>query len=124
MIVPGSHKSNVVHPLAGDYSRVATGSTNSPTRVPMYCSAGDALMFIDSVPACTVAARGPTRERRVIILRYGPPWATPRFGYRLSSEFLSRLNPERRRIMQPIAPIEPGSTEIPLDLHSTHRSDD
>mgnify|MGYP006146040273 CR=1 FL=1 len=27
-------------------------------------------------------------ERRVIILRYGPPWARPRFGYTVSDELL------------------------------------
>ncbi len=57
-------------------------------------------------------------ERRVIILRYGPPWARPRFGYTLSPEFLERLTPERRRIMDPIPTMHTGDTGVPLDLHS------
>jgi len=122
MVVPGSHKSNFVHPLAGDYSR-GDRMDDLPHAVPMHCRAGDALVFVD---ACMHG--GSTRtspgDRRVIILRYGPPWATPRFGYRLSPEFLDRLTPERRRIMQPIAPIEPGSSDVPIDLHSTYESAD
>ena len=122
MIVPGSHKANFVHPLAGDYAR-GDRMDDLPFAVPMHCQAGDALVFVD---ACMHGGSTRTNvgERRVVILRYGPPWATPRFGYRLSTEFLDRLTPERRRIMQPISPIEPGSTDIPIDLHSTYRSDD
>jgi hypothetical protein len=120
MIVPGSHKSNLPHPLAGDYAR-GDRMDELAHAVPMHCRAGDALVFVD---ACMHG--GSTRvnagDRRVIILRYGPPWATPRFGYRLSSALLERLTPERRRIMQPIAPIESGSSEVPLDLHSTYES--
>jgi hypothetical protein len=121
MIVPGSHKANFVHPLAGDY---ASGDRmdDLPHAVPVHCRAGDALMFVD---ACMHGGSTRTNagERRVIILRYGPPWATPRFGYRLSPGLLDRLTPERRRIMQPIVPIDPGSTDVPVDLHSTYRSD-
>jgi hypothetical protein len=62
-------------------------------------------------------------ERRVVILRYGPPWARPRFGYTLSPEFLERLTPERRRIMDPIPTMHTGSRAVPLDLHSTHTAD-
>ena len=82
MIVPGSHKANFVHPLAGDYAR-GDRMDELPHAVPMHCRAGDALVFVD---ACMHGGSTRTNpgERRVIILRYGPPWATPRFGYRLS----------------------------------------
>jgi hypothetical protein len=77
------------------------------------------LLFVD---ACLHG--GSTRttpgERRVIILRYGPPWAQPRFGYRLSTQLLDRLTPTRRGIMQPIRPIESGDPTVPVDLHSTY----
>jgi hypothetical protein len=118
MIVPGSHKANLPHPLAGDYAR-GDRMDELPHAVPMYCRAGDALAFVD---ACMHGGSTRTNdgERRVIILRYGPPWATPRFGYRLPPEFLDGLTPERRRIMQPIAPVEPGSSAVPLDLHATY----
>jgi hypothetical protein len=122
MIVPGSHKSNFGHPLAGDYAR-GDRMDDLPHAVAVQCRAGDALVFVD---ACMHGGSTRTNagERRVVILRYGPPWATPRFGYRLSPAFLERLTPERRRIMQPITPIEPGSSDVPLDLHSTYSTDD
>ena len=82
MIVPGSHKSNFMHPLAGDYFRGDRMDT-LPFADEVYANAGDALVFVD---ACMHG--GSTRindgERRVVILRYGPPWARPRFGYTLS----------------------------------------
>jgi hypothetical protein len=117
MIVPGSHKSNLPHPLAGDYAR-GDRMDQLPFAEPIHARAGDALLFVD---ACLHGGSTRTNpgERRVIILRYGPPWAQPRFGYRLSPEFLDRLTPERRRIMQPIRPMATGDRRVPLDLHST-----
>ena len=117
MIVPGSHKSNFVHPLAGDYSR-GDRMDSLPFAEEMYAQAGDALVFVD---ACMHG--GSTRvnvgDRRVIILRYGPPWARPRFGYTVSDELLARLTPTQRAIMQPMAPLTQGDNRVPLDLHST-----
>ena len=120
MIVPGSHKSNLPHPLAGDYARGDRMDTLDHAE-PIHARAGDALLFVD---ACLHGGSSRTNpgERRVIILRYGPPWAQPRFGYRLSPEFLDRLTPERRRIMQPIRPMTPGDPNVPLDLHSTYET--
>jgi hypothetical protein len=118
MIVPGSHKSNLAHPLVGDYER-GDRMDGLPHAEPVHARAGDALLFVD---ACLHGGSSRTNpgERRVVILRYGPPWAQPRFGYRLSPELLDRLTPERRRIMQPIRPVTPGDPTVPLDLHSTH----
>lgn len=117
MIVPGSHKSNFMHPLAGDYFRGDRMDT-LPFAEEVHAEAGDALLFVD---ACMHG--GSTRvndgERRVVILRYGPPWAQPRFGYTLSPELLDRLTPARRLIMQPIAPLRRGETRVPTDLHSS-----
>jgi hypothetical protein len=122
MIVPGSHKSNLPHPLTGDYAR-GDRMDDLPFAEPVYASAGDALLFVD---ACLHGGSSRTNpgERRVVILRYGPPWARPRFGYTLRADFLDRLTPERRRIMDPIPTIEPGAATIPVDLHSTYRPDD
>ena len=92
MIVPGSHKSNFMHPQAGDYFRGDRMGT-LPFAEEVYAKAGDALLFVD---ACMHG--GSTRvndgDRRVIILRDGPPWAHPRFGDTLSRDLLDRLTPE------------------------------
>ena len=48
-------------------------------------------------------------ERRVTIYRYGPSWASSRFGYVYSGEFLAGLTPARRKILQPVPPIYPGN---------------
>jgi hypothetical protein len=114
MIVPGSHKQNLPHPLAGDYLRGDRMDT-LPWAEPIHARAGDAFAFVD---ACLHggASRTNPGERRVIILRYGPPWARSRFGYTVSDELLGRLTPAQRRIMQPMPPHERGSTRIPVDL--------
>ena len=118
MIVPGSHKSNLRHPLAGDYARGDRMDT-LPHAEPVHAAAGDALLFVD---ACLHGGSSRTNpgERRVVILRYGPPWARPRFGYTLSPQFLERLTPERRRIMEPIPSMTRGDARVPLDLVSTY----
>jgi hypothetical protein len=121
MIVPGSHKSNLPHPLAGDYAR-GDRMDALPHAVEVHARAGDALVFVD---ACLHGGSSRTNsgERRVIILRYGPPWARPRFGYTLSPDFLTRLTPERRRIMDPIPTMTTGTPSVPLDLYSTYTTD-
>lgn len=120
MIVPGSHKQNLQHPGIGDY---ATGDRMDDLAwaEPVHARAGDALLFVD---ACLHGGSSRTNEgqRRVIILRYGPPWARSRFGYTVSDELLARLTPQRRRIMMPMPPHERGSDRVPLDLHSEYRA--
>ena len=120
MIVPGSHKQNLSHPLIGDY---LSGDRMDalPWAEPLYCNAGDALLFVD---ACLHggASRTNQNQRRVIILRYGPAWARPRFGYSVSDALLERLTPARRSIMMPIPPHRTGSDRVPLDLHSEFRA--
>ncbi len=119
MIVPGSHKSNLVHPLAGDYAR-GDRMDALPFASEVHTTAGDAVLFVDS---CMhgAASRENDGERRIIILRYGPPWARSRFGYTLSDELVGRLSAERRRIMQPIRPQQRGSRTIPVDLRVDER---
>ncbi|MDX1935196.1 MAG: phytanoyl-CoA dioxygenase family protein, partial [Capsulimonadales bacterium] len=46
MIIPGSHKSNFPHPLAGNYQRGDRMDT-LPGAVPAYLKKGDALLFVD-----------------------------------------------------------------------------
>ena len=121
MIVPGSHKQNLSHPGIGDYAK-GDRMDDLAWAEPVYAKAGDALLFVD---ACLHGGSSRTNagERRVIILRYGPPWARPRFGYTVSDELLARLTPARRTIMMPMPPHERGSTRVPLDLHSEYRAE-
>lgn len=109
-ILPGSHKSNLPHPVfnlsyeerARQTDEVVEGS------IEVNMKAGDALMFVDSV------AHGATRrtnpgERRVVIYRYGPMWGSTRYGYRYAPELLDRLTPSQRAILEPVRPRPPGA---------------
>jgi ectoine hydroxylase-related dioxygenase (phytanoyl-CoA dioxygenase family) len=119
MVVPGSHKSNLMHPLAGDYAR-GDRMDGLPHAIEVHTNAGDAVVFVD---ACMHGAgtRTSPGDRRIVILRYGPPWARSRFGYTLSDQLLSRLTPDRRQIMQPMPPLLTGDPRIPVDLHSSYQ---
>jgi hypothetical protein len=114
MVVPGSHKSNLAHPLAGDYAR-GDRMDALPGAEEVHVSAGDALLFVDSLMH-GAASRTNDGERRVVILRYGVPWARSRFGYRWSDELLDRLTAARRAVLQPTPPMQIGDERIPLDL--------
>lgn len=105
VVIPGSHKSNLPHPmLAGKY-KDATGKPGSEAEgtVEVHMKAGSALMFVDCLCHGS-AARTNEGDRRVVIYRYGPYWGFSRFGYYASEELLERLTPERRAIVQPIKP--------------------
>jgi hypothetical protein len=104
VIVPGSHKSNLPHPvLAGKYEDVmGTSAEGVEGSIEVYLQAGDALLFVDAICHGS-AARLNSGQRRIVIYRYGPFWGNNRFGYVPSDELLSRLTPERRKIIQPIA---------------------
>lgn len=120
MIVPGSHKANFMHPLAGDYAR-GDRMDDLPFAEPVHARAGDALLFVDACMHGGSTRTTPDGERRVIILRYGPPWARTRFGYTVSDELLARLTPARRRIMQPMPTLHRGDPRVPQDLHATYQ---
>ncbi|BDI30587.1 hypothetical protein CCAX7_26380 [Capsulimonas corticalis] len=106
MVVPGSHKSNLPHPGAGDYSR-GDRMDDLAGAVPAYLNKGDALLFVDGLMHGGSSRARTDGERRVTIYRYGPVWSAPRFGYEYSPALLDRLTPERRRILQPVAPTRP-----------------
>ncbi|HSI73380.1 MAG TPA: phytanoyl-CoA dioxygenase family protein [Fimbriimonas sp.] len=105
MVTPGSHKSNFPHPLAGDYGR-GDRMDHLPGAIPLYLDKGDALLFVDGLMHGG-SSRTNEGERRVTIYRYGPLWASTRFGYEYSQELLDRLTVERRKILQPVAPRRP-----------------
>ncbi len=104
MVVPGSHKSNLPHPLQGDYAR-GDRMDALPGAVPVYLNKGDALLFCDGLMHGGSSRTNPG-ERRIIIYRYGPLWGASRFGYVYDREFLDGLTPPRRKILQPVPPVE------------------
>ncbi len=112
MVIPGSHKSNLAHPLAGDYSR-GDRMDALPGAIEVHAKAGDALMFVDSLMHGGSSRTTVEGERRVIILRYGPSWVRTRFGYTWSDSLLSRVTPQQRAILQSRSPVVTGDLNIP-----------
>jgi hypothetical protein len=114
MVVPGSHKSNLAHPLAGDYAR-GDRMDALPGAVEVHMRAGDVILFVDSIMHGGASRTTVEGERRVLILRYGPSWARSRFGYVWSPELLDRLSPDARHVLQPVPPIHAGDQAIPVE---------
>lgn len=106
MVVPGTHKSNFVHPLMGDYGK-GDRMDHLEGAVPVLLKAGDAVLFVDGLMHGGSSRTNSNGERRVTIYRYGPSWAATRYGYEYSQPLLDRLTPERRKILQPITPHRP-----------------
>lgn len=95
MLIPGSHKSNFIHPaiLAHDKGEWQTGGSvdDVPGAVRVYMEAGDAIVFVDS--CCHGSARRTKPgERRFGVYRYGSTWNRTRWGYSPSTELLGRLS--------------------------------
>ncbi|MBI2297554.1 MAG: phytanoyl-CoA dioxygenase family protein [Armatimonadetes bacterium] len=111
MVVPASHKSNCDHPLRGDYGR-GDRMDELVGAIPVYMHRGDALLFVDGLMHGGSSRTNPG-ERRITIYRYGPLWGATRYGYQYSRELLDRLTPERRKVLEPVPPIEAGETWIP-----------
>lgn len=103
MVIPGSHKSNFVHPEAAKAS-MAEGESRSVDGVTgaieVHLKAGDALLFVDAL-AHGSAKRVNPGQRRIAVYRYGPSWGMFRLPYRPSKALLERLTPERRAIVWP-----------------------
>jgi hypothetical protein len=108
VVIPGSHKSNLVHPVfeKGYENMLADPPELVEGTVPVLLEAGDALLFVDAI-AHGGASRVNPGIRRTIVYRYGPAWGSTRLGYRYSPELIARLTPERARILQPVAPRYP-----------------
>lgn len=107
VVIPGSHKSNLQHPQVNwptpDTDEVDGPAADIEGAVEIHLQAGDTLLFVDSVCHGAVE-RTNAAERRIVVYRYGPAWCSTRLGYQPSEELLARLTPERRRLIQPIAP--------------------
>ena len=106
MVIPGSHKSNFPHPSAGDYQK-GDRMDALPGAIPVTMKKGDALLFVDGLMHGGSSRTKEGGERRVTIYRYGPLWASTRFGYEYSPALLARLTPERRQLLQPVPQARP-----------------
>ena len=107
MVIPGSHKSNFSHPLAGNYMNLDR-MDQLEGAIPVYMDKGDALVFVDGLMHGGSSRTNLEGERRVTIYRYGVSWAATRYGYQYSQALLDRLTSTRRKILQPIPPLLPG----------------
>jgi hypothetical protein len=107
MVIPGSHKSNFPHPHSEKHAIKAGQATSVDDvegAIEVQMQAGDALVFVDAI-AHGSAARTNGGERRIVVYRYGPSWATFRHPYAVSEALLSRLTPARRQIVRPQTPV-------------------
>jgi len=111
MAIPGSHKSNLIHPAFGSGAG-SDGLEGVECATEIHIKAGDALFFVDCM-AHGSSERVNDGERRMLIIRYGPHWGTDRYGLMPSPELLERLTPERRQIVQPLPPIVPPGVDSP-----------
>ena len=107
VVIPGSHKSHEVHPIL-------TGGTQSAYRddipaseamgaIEVHLKAGQAIMFTDAIIHGSSPRVNPGM-RRIMVYRYSPSALVTRFNYIPSDEFLARLTPARRAIIQSIPP--------------------
>lgn len=106
MVIPGSHKSNLVHPHYDRHRMAKDASVDGiEGGIEVNLKPGDALLFVDAL-AHGSAKRVNPGQRRILVYRYGPSWGNFRHGYQPSPELLARLTPERRQIVQPQRPLE------------------
>lgn len=102
MLVPGSHKSNFVHPQFAEHRMTKDGGSvdGVEAAIEVHLGAGDVVVFVDAC-AHGSAARVNEGERRIAVYRYGPSWGFFRHPYRPSPELLDRLTERRRKIVMP-----------------------
>jgi hypothetical protein len=107
MVIPGSHKSNLIHPAFlsternNEWSDSGGGSMdNIAGAMEVHMKAGDAIVFVDATCHGSAKRVNPG-QRRISVYRYGPSWGNSRWGYRASKELLERLNPLAKRIAEP-----------------------
>lgn len=104
-LIPGSHKSDFPHPRQKPGGGPASeAGDNAEGATPICMRAGEALLFNDGL-AHGSTARVNAGQRRMIIMRYTPSHFGHRLGYEPSEELLARLTPDRRSLLQPIAPM-------------------
>ena len=106
MVIPGSHKSNFIHPDSDKYKMFSEEPSvdNVEGAIEVRMDAGDAILFVDAISHGS-AKRTNEGDRRIAVYRYGPSWGNFRGGYTVSPELLERLTPERRKIVRPLTPL-------------------
>ena len=113
VLVPGSHKASEVHPrlevegrpiTSADHERQGAG--NALGMRELHLRAGDVLLFTDAVTHGSAERTNPG-YRRTVLYRYSPRHIRTRFNYQLSPALRERLTPERRAILEPVAPRSP-----------------
>ena len=113
VLVPGSHKASEVHPrlevegkpiTSADHERQGAGNALGMREV--HLRAGDVLLFTDAVTHGSAERTNPG-YRRPVLYRYSPRHIRTRFNYQLSPALRERLTPERRAILEPVAPRSP-----------------
>ena len=108
MVIPGSHKSNMIHPdldITDGMKRWQHGGSveGTPGAIEVYLNAGDAVLFVDAT-AHGSAKRIDPGERRISVFRYVTAWSVNRWGYEASPELVKRLNPFASKIVMPYNP--------------------
>ena len=97
MVIPGSHKSNLIHPAFGSGASEPGASLESVEgAIEIHMKAGDALLFVDCL-AHGSAKRTNPGQRRILIYRYGPKWES----FYPSKAMHERLTPEQRKLLNP-----------------------
>lgn len=107
MVIPGSHKSNLIHPAFlrrnrhQEWSDKGGGSVDGVEgAIEVHMKAGDAILFVDSI--CHGSARRVNSgDRRISVYRYGSSWNRTRFGHHASPDLLARLNPLACKLVHP-----------------------
>lgn len=110
MVIPGSHKSNIVHPEleSAAVSDVPTSVDSITGAIEVHLQAGDAILFVDAIMHGS-ARRTNAGQRRIAVYRYGPSWGYFRHPYVPSTDLLARLTPRQRQIVLPHKPPQtPG----------------
>jgi ectoine hydroxylase-related dioxygenase (phytanoyl-CoA dioxygenase family) len=112
MIIPGSHKANLMHPAYLDEANRPRSLENVEGAIEVHLEAGDAVLFVDCMSHGSAERINPG-ERRIVIYRYGPHWAQSRYGHKPSPEVLARVTPSQREILEPISPLLPSIAHNP-----------
>ena len=122
VLVPGSHKVSEVHPrlevegkpiTSANHERQGAGDALGMRE--MYLRAGDVLLFTDAVTHGSAERTNPG-YRRTVLYRYSPRHIRTRFNYQLSPALRERLTPERRAILEPVAPRSPDPAPASLPV--------
>ncbi len=114
VVVPGSHKSHMVHPamLGGNRQihRDDVPASEGLMTQEVYLKKGDALILTDAITHGSSPRVNPG-QRRVMIYRYSPKSIMPRYNDVPSPDFLAHLTPQRRALIEPNpALLAPGRT--------------